>query len=230
MAGGPRQVHPRLRGGAGHCVTSSHRTPRWDKVALKAAASPYGTPGFRSMPHFLHQAAAGCRRGRRVNPQAFRALEVHRSGQPQQSGRLTNFRTPPYRSPTHSPSPSKSVVPIRTSVAPSSTATSKSPLMPIDRSGNFQPVCARRLSRRRRSSAKAGRASSGLSEYAAIVISPRTTTPSIDASLSPSVVTTSDEKPPFAASRLQFTSNSIGRPARIRPNRESIEQSIEPTE
>lgn len=48
-------------------------------------------------------------------------------------------------------SPSKSVVPMRTIVAPSSIATSKSPDMPIDRWGNVSPSTSHSSRNRSRS-------------------------------------------------------------------------------
>src|SRR5215208_1573217 len=106
-----------------------------------------------------------------------------------------------------------SAVPMRTRVAPSSTAISKSFVMPIDSSVAGCPTSAS-TSRAARAAAKVGRSTRSSSVNCAIVITPLTRRPTSPVSRSPSARRSSGEKPPLVASPAGFTctSTSTARP------------------
>src|SRR5947209_1358664 len=110
----------------------------------------------------------------------------------------------------------KIAVPTRTMVAPSSTAISKSPLIPIDSSGSPWRSASLRSERNQ------PRASSARSTAGGIAISPRSRSPPSFVSASTAVSTASGGQPPFDGSRptLTCTSASTGRP-RARARRSS---------
>ena len=89
-------------------------------------------------------------------------------------------------------------------VAPSSTAASKSPDIPIDSSGKGNPVRSRSRSRSSRSRTKDGRACSGVVPYPAMVISPTIGTVRHEAMASASLSIPSGDQPCFDASPEQF--------------------------
>src|SRR2546426_612626 len=93
-------------------------------------------------------------------------------------------------------------------VAPSSTAISKSPLIPIDSSGSPWRSASLRSERNQ------PRASSARSTGGGIAISPRSRSPPSAVSASTAVSTASGGQPPFDGSRptLTCTSASTGRP------------------
>src|SRR5438093_2774682 len=101
-------------------------------------------------------------------------------------------------------------------VAPSSTAISKSPLIPIDSSGSPWRSASLRSERNQ------PRASSARSTAGGIAISPRSRSPPSFVSASTAVSTASGGQPPFDGSRptLTCTSASTGRP-RARARRSS---------
>src|SRR4029077_17093020 len=96
----------------------------------------------------------------------------------------------------------KMAVPTRTTVAPSSIATSKSLLMPIDSS--VRPCCSPSL----RSARNQTRESSGSFPSGGIAMSPRTLTPGSAATASSSAPRPSGATPLFDASPPTFTSTS----------------------
>src|SRR5581483_6610354 len=113
--------------------------------------------------------------------------------------------------------PSKSTVPSRTCVAPSSTATSKSLLIPIDRYSTrwALPSSPRSRSRSSRSATKVGRHASA-SCSAAMVISPRSSSCRSRCSAWTSPGTSGGANPCLLASPLAFTSR---RTSTLRPCR-----------
>src|SRR5438128_1155015 len=110
----------------------------------------------------------------------------------------------------------KIAVPTRTMVAPSSTAISKSPLIPIDSSGSPWRSASLRSERNQ------PRASSARSTVGGVAINPRSRSPPSFVSASTAVSTASGGQPPFDGSRprLTCTSASTGRP-RARARRSS---------
>src|SRR5215813_10309962 len=107
----------------------------------------------------------------------------------------------------------KSAVPMRTNVAPSSIATSKSSLMPIERSLKLPPAApARRASSRKpRRRRKKGRASSGLSENGGTAINPLSSKLGSLPTCSQSGRASSGAAPVLDSSPPRLTSMKIGR-------------------
>src|SRR5215831_10175350 len=98
----------------------------------------------------------------------------------------------------------KRIVPKRTCVAPSSTATSKSLDMPIDSAVASWPA-AQSWSRAARAPAKTRRKVDSSASSGAIVMTPRTRIPSSFDRCSPSAATSAGAIPPLVSSPTMFT-------------------------
>ena len=97
---------------------------------------------------------------------------------------------------------------MRTQVAPSSTATSKSPLMPMESRGKVAPNCSSHLSRQVRNRAKTGRVSSLSGAIGAIVMKPSSVTDGALRALSITDRTASGFSPNLLDSPETLTSSS----------------------
>src|SRR5215204_638080 len=106
----------------------------------------------------------------------------------------------------HQPRPSKIARPIRIDVAPSSIATRKSSLIPIERVSRLTVGCSRcNASRNLRSAEKIGRVSSESATRGAIVISPRGRNQDERARRSINSDADSGTQPAFCGSRAMLT-------------------------
>ena len=94
---------------------------------------------------------------------------------------------------------------MRTRVAPSSTAGTKSPVMPMDRWVKFVPKRSSSPVFNSRNPANMGRARSGSSKNGGIVINPTSRTPSIPMTASANSDRFSTAIPDFCASPAMFT-------------------------